>query len=396
METNINHPAYCVTGGMVLNLTTSHAAVSAMLHTRTDYIFTNLVIPLIMTVGILGNAAFIFAVSRVKSMQTIINAYLVNMAVADIIFVSSSVITLYGYHTSPVAQDTFFTSWVGCTLAWGLPNMLFFASLLSVTFVTVERYCAICSPLRHRAVAGKKHTARLLIITWIGGVLYGVCVTPDFGQLLSYCVLWPETEEYATFPSTIEYCVPFPSQVGNIFAQVVQITPFVLAMFGNLFMYYRILQELSTRPDANVGGGNASTDPAAAEDPNTAAKTKFQIIRNQVARLLITNGVIFFVCQAPFRLINLQVILLYTVGEGLFTASQFNILIPVGRTMIMVNACINVFVYLTTSSYYRKGFARAFGCSRVWNWSSLMDSKITTSGGGIVQGGSSVNAQSRL
>ena len=338
--------------GATLNLSNAFSAAT-ILHTRANSLFTNAAIPIILIVGILGNFAFVFTVFRVSSMRTITNAYLVNMAVADIIFVSTSVVTIIGYYASPVANDTF-ASWVGCTIAWGLPYMLYFTSLLSVCFVTVERYFAICRPLQHRIVTGKTRTRRLILSSWVCGILLGICVTPAHGNLVSYCVIWPDMVEYASFPITIQYCIPFQNAAANIFAQTVQFLPFIVATVGNFFMYQRILAVLGNRPGSYADNGVIQAN-------GIINQAKFTLIRKQVARLLIINVIIFFVCQAPFRLINIQIISLYTVGYGIFNAAQFEILIPVGRTLVMVNSCTNVFVYLLTSSFYRRGFCSAFG-----------------------------------
>ena len=362
----IHSPSQCEA---ILNLSNAFSATK-ILHTRADTLFTNVSIPIILIIGILGNCTFIYTVSRVSSMRTITNAYLVNMAVADIIFVSTSVVTIIGYYTSPVAGDTFFASWVGCTLAWGLPYMLYFTSLLSVFFVTVERYYAICRPLQHRIVTGKTRTKRLILSSWICGILFGICVTPAHGKLVSYCVIWPEVIEYASFPTTIQYCAPFQNAAANVFAQTVQFLPFIFAMFGNLFMYHRILTALGSRP-----GSDADNDIN--HDNGIFNQSKFTIIRKQVARLLIINGIIFFVCQAPFRLINIQIMSLNIGGYGIFNSEQFENLIPVGRTLVMVNSCVNVFVYLLTSSFYRRGFCRAFGL-RSGPFSNLTDTSSNT------------------
>ncbi len=356
-----SNPTACT---VTLNLSNPYLATS-VLHSESDFLFVNVVIPIMMSIGILGNSAFIYTVFRVRSMQTVTNAYLVNMAVADIIFISSSLITVCAYFISPVANDAFFKSWIGCTVSWDLPYMLYFTSLLSVSFVTIERYCAICKPLQHRVVTGKKRTIRFITSTWICGILFGVSVTPSHGNLASFCVVWPDIDEYKNFPQTIQYCVPFTSVPGNVFAQVVQILPFLIAMLGNFYMYWNILKVLGSRPGEEYDVGN---------------QNRFKVIRKQVARLLILNGIVFFVCQTPFRFINIEVIMMYTLGSGMFDPNQFATLIPVGRTMIMINSCVNVFIYLATSSFYRRAFSRAFGCRNISQMSTITDNGSSNTG----------------
>ncbi len=97
-------------------------------------------------------------------------------------------------------------------------------------------------------------------------------------------------------------------------------------------------------------------------NPRATAQSRQIIrIRNQVARLLIINGIVFFACQGPYRMISVHTFWKsITDGERILTESQYGMLAVVSRSLILCNSCCNPFIYYASSSYYRSGFRKAF------------------------------------
>ena len=73
--------------------------------------------PITCIIGSLLNISFLFVVFRLKIMQTITNAYLVNLAISDLIcLISNTVIDTMQYVISPIATDFGFLGTTGCVL----------------------------------------------------------------------------------------------------------------------------------------------------------------------------------------------------------------------------------------------------------------------------------------
>ena len=327
------------------NLTSQHLAAE-WLYSDTEDIFFKLFLPIVLAVGITGNSALIFVVIRVKSMQSVTNAYLVNIAIADIMFVGCScTIYLATYLFSPVRHNVLFRGSIGCAASFGFGYLGYFASLTLLTCVMVERYFAICRPFQHRLIAGKRHTFQMILGSWLTGFAFIGLVVPRFAGFSSICVTWPDDEAFQSFPSIIHFCVTLHEKV-YILGEIVLTAPFCITLPIHIYMYVRIYCALANRPLTSAN-----------ERRNSLSNGS---VRYQVARLLITNGTVFFMCQAPYRLVSVNNIVQQATGEDLLSRKQYGVLLLISRLLVLINSCVNPFIYVATSQAYRQAFRAAF------------------------------------
>ncbi len=213
-----------------LNLSDPDIAQTYLL-TPTEELFFTWILPAVLFTCLFGNSAFIFTVVRVTSMRTVTNSYLLHVAISDIIFVTLAIVAyMYSSLTSPVRNDVAYRSFVGCMLVFHPVYTTYFASILLITFVTVERYYAICKPLNHRAVAGKSRTNKIIASSWIAGMLLGACVTPRYSRFIPQCVEWPDSEEFNHLPTTIYYSYVAHSDTF-LLSEMLQSVSLFLAIF---------------------------------------------------------------------------------------------------------------------------------------------------------------------
>ncbi|XP_072046380.1 thyrotropin-releasing hormone receptor-like [Amphiura filiformis] len=351
---------------ITLNLSHPQAAATFLYSTTENYFFI-IGVPILIAVGVLTNSAFIFTVYRVRSMRTITNAYLVNVAAVDLMFVAFGAgLYLSNYYSSPVRFDIIYKTWIGCVGSFGFVYVTYSTSLVLITLVAVERYCAICRPLQLRAVSGKGRTTKLIIASWLLGVLLAACVVPRYSGNDIYCAIWPNNPTFASFPRVIKFCVAGHPDI-YIFSEALNVIPFALSMIGNLFMYTHIIITLGRRPSLKQSDGKFD---ASAQQMNR--------VRNQVARLLIINGLMFFTTQAPFRVTSIHNMLAHNTGTGLFTKEAYGILLLITRCLVIINSCVNPIVYFLTSSLYRHAFYKAFGFASRDTIKGVEDTKIRT------------------
>ena len=335
----------------ILNLTNPLDAEN-ILYTQTEDLMYSVGLPLIAFVGVSSNTAFIFVVFRVKSMQTITNAYLTNLSATDLIFVALSCgFSITNYTKSPVRDEIMFNSWVGCTTSWFVVLTTYFASLMIITLVTVEKYYALCHPLQHMMVSGKGRTIKLLTISWLIGTVLGLVTALRYPAFKRLCAIWPDIDKFDTMPELIEYCRPL-SQTMWVVSDSVLVVPFFAVFVCSMYMYTRIIMALGSRP---TGEKLDDISSAAASQALQAVR-----VRNQVARLLIINGMIFFCCQAPLRLVQVHNIWEAITATRFMTTAQHGGLTVISRGLLLINSCINPFVYYASSSFYRSAFRQAF------------------------------------
>ena len=341
------------------NLTLYIAFAYSWMFSRSEIRILTIGLPIALVTGVLGNGVFLFVVARVKRLHNITNFYLANLAVADISFVISSAgASIYSYLDSPVRHDIPFQSSFGCVLAFGIPTVMYNVSLGIITLVTLERYYFICYPLQHMAISSKSRTMKLTAGTWIVGIaLCGIRIL-NFAKLYRYCTIWPHLPDFIGWPQKTEFCFVVDENISvSIVSNLSDITPFFVALFWNGYMYCRIIYSLSHR-EIVANGERGGSDNNQNQSQIQAAK-----ITKQVARMLIINGVVFFVCQIFTRVYLFDDILkdVIDIEKGPIEDT----ILVLGRCMLYVNSAINPLVYLLTCESYRTAFKHAF--SSLWS-----------------------------
>ena len=125
---------------------------------------------IIFTVGICGNILVVIVIAQTKFMRTTTNCYLVSLAIADCIVLLSA--------TLPSIPEPFFQidEWpfgrVMCSMLVFLQYVGVNASSLSITAFTVERYIAICFPIKAQTLCTISRAKRIIICLWIFTTLY--------------------------------------------------------------------------------------------------------------------------------------------------------------------------------------------------------------------------------
>ena len=100
----------------------------------------------ILLAGVLGNTMVVVTVRGTKSLHTTTNCYLVSLAIADLITLVSSVPQeVLSYH---ILGDYWVWGAPGCSLMVYCQFLAMNASALSLSAFTVERYIAICHPMK--------------------------------------------------------------------------------------------------------------------------------------------------------------------------------------------------------------------------------------------------------
>ena len=112
-------------------------------------------LPLLAFLGDVGNFAFLFAAIRVPRMRTTANIYLATLAVSDMVYISELCILYnYSYFISPKIRNYPQRSSRSCWIPYLIGNACYYFSLEIIMLLSLERYYAICHPLKHRLFTG--------------------------------------------------------------------------------------------------------------------------------------------------------------------------------------------------------------------------------------------------
>ncbi len=159
------------------------------------------VVPFIILMGFVGNASFIWTVVRLSSLHTSTFIGLCFLAFADLFTLIGIGINKYNILISPIR-------FVGSPVVYNVGNTItwfsFFVSVGLVSLVTLERYFAICHPIKHHLIKGASRTIKLSLIIIASSLpLTGITMTPTLGTHSVLCFIWPLDEQFKDYPRQI-------------------------------------------------------------------------------------------------------------------------------------------------------------------------------------------------
>ena len=329
----------CLDAETIINLTDPILA-EQWIFTEADYWLYTFIGPVITVMGVLGNSAFLMLLLAVPSLQSSVTALMSNLAITDImVLVIIQIWAILDYFTSKIALDFPVYSNASCLACAASVAIPYNASLGAITLISVERYLAICMPLRHKMMKGSRRTARLIASTWFVGLVVALIYVSGF-ELQKTCLLWPEEEAFHDLPEIIQLCASsfaLPRQVVNLFV-------FLLLLVFNATVSCKIISTLNLKKrKIRIHGGRQEM-----------TSTKIQ-----VTRTLVLNNTIFFLCQLPVRMAYLSEIL-ESIGVDIMTRQQFSSAHSIGYVCLMLNSCINPFLYVFCCKVYRDAFKQVY------------------------------------
>ena len=128
--------------------------------------------------GMFGNICTCLVIAKNKYMHTATNYYLFNLAVADLLLL---VIGLPPETVSIWSAYPWVFGEVFCILRTLLAEMSTNASILTITAFTIERYVAICYPMKAQTMSGLKRVVRAIAAIWCLALLFSIPLTIQFG-----------------------------------------------------------------------------------------------------------------------------------------------------------------------------------------------------------------------
>ncbi|KAB5533339.1 hypothetical protein PHYPO_G00130590 [Pangasianodon hypophthalmus] len=118
---------------------------------------------LLFLIGISGNLLTILVVLKYKDMRTTTNLYLCSMALSDLLIFLCMPLDLYRvwrYRPWNFGEHL-------CKLFQFVSESCTYSAVLSITALSVERYVAICFPLRAKVLVTRGRVKALILLLWL-------------------------------------------------------------------------------------------------------------------------------------------------------------------------------------------------------------------------------------
>ncbi|XP_071787742.1 somatostatin receptor type 5-like [Asterias amurensis] len=312
---------------------------SLVSYTPGDAFFHSVFLPIVLVVGVLDNALFIYVVLRIPRMRTVTNCYLVGLSVADIIFLVFAIGSkIWAYAQSPLYADDSPLGLSGCQLNQFMVNTSYFVSLCFITLVSWERYNGVCRPHRRRDT--KLRVAANVFLSTLISCLLSASLLVSFSQEELRCFIWPTTPTFSTWPEKRMACLSNFAW-ADCYSYATQTVPFFLSLFGNTLLYYKIIRGLDQSIKRTQSNHRKAKDST----------------RNQVAIMLVINGVALFALLAPFEFMSIFNLVANVRGAVYIIPLEARQgLAYFARVASYFNSIINPIIYTVLSSRYREAF----------------------------------------
>ncbi|XP_068247688.1 somatostatin receptor type 2-like [Palaemon carinicauda] len=277
-------------------------------------------------VGLCGNSLVIYVVTRFSKMQTVTNLYILNLAIADELFVIGIPFLMI---TSVLGYWTFGS--IMCKLYMITTSLNQFTSSLFLTIMSADRYIAVCHPISSPKFRTPMISKLVSLTAWTTSALMIVPIfmysnTLEVNELINCNIFWPDG---------------FGVSGQFVFTLYSFILAFGIPLVLIFIFYILVLQKLKS-----VG-------------PKTRSKEKKKSHR-KVTKMVLTVITVYVICWLPYWVLQLALIF-SPPREG--QSSFMVVLFLISSCLSYINSAINPILYAFLSENFKKSFMKACTCA---------------------------------
>lgn len=281
---------------------------------------------LVCILGLCGNTLVIYVVLRYSKMQTVTNLYILNLAVADELFLFGVplllVTIIVGYWPFGNAM---------CKVYMTTTSINQFSSSIFLTVMSTDRYIAVCHPISSPKYRTPFISKVVCLTGWAASALMMVPIFMYASQMNENCqltcnILWPESGEMNGQTAFTLYSFILGFAI-----------PLVL-----IFVFYSLV----IRKLKRVG-------------PRNKSKEKKKSHR-KVTKLVLTVITVYVACWLPYWIG--QVTLIFTPPKQNQEMLSIVFFLLIG-CLSYSNSAVNPILYAFLSENFKKSFLKACQCA---------------------------------
>lgn len=283
---------------------------------------------LLLVLAFVVDTAILFVFYRVKELRNVTNNLLCNMVVADLLF---------ALQTPAEALSIKYDEWIAgnalCKIHRFLLHAFYNVVIISLTIVSLERYHAICHPMRFKSLNIKSWI--LALASWIAACILAL------PQVFVSSTIMSKDRLVCTEERPDDYLVVFLCYHVPLFILLYFIPLVILS-----FTFARVSSKLRTVVQ------------------RFRSRSRFDIcdamkMRRSIIRMLLVVVIVFAVCLTP-----LTVVELLHVTPVMDQFDPFGTLVVTVETLAFSHALLNPLVSSFMSKEFRKAAKKAFHISR--------------------------------
>ncbi|XP_054899007.1 galanin receptor 2a [Poeciliopsis prolifica] len=279
---------------------------------------------LIFLLGIAGNSLVLAVLCRNGQMSTkTTNMFIFSLGVADLCFIVFCV----PFQATIYTLDQWVFGPVLCRAVHFIIFLTMYASIFTLTAVSLDRYLAICYPLRSRQMRTPKNALISICLVWSLALVFSTPYLSYFSQM--------------DLDGTL-LCIPAWEHKPR----------FIMDLWTFIFGYLIPVLVLSLTYARTIRYLWTSVDPVKDKSESRRSKRK-------VTKMILIVAALFCLCWLPHHLI----ILCMWFGQFPLNHTTYALRI-LSHLVAYANSCLNPIVYALVSKHFRKGFQNVFSCSR--------------------------------
>ncbi|XP_060817022.1 neuropeptides capa receptor-like [Bombus pascuorum] len=313
------------------------------------YLPLKMVIPLtiayvtIFVTGIFGNVTTCIVIIRNPSMHTATNYYLFSLAISDLILL---VLGLPN-ELSLFWQQYPWVLGVGlCKIRAYVSEVSSYVSVLTIVAFSMERYLAICHPLRVYTISGLKRPIRFILVAWSIALVSAI---PFAIYTKVNLVEYPrDSGNYSANSAVCGMLLPYMPNFPLY--ELSSIIFFLIPMLVILVVYTRMGLKIRNSTNHTL---NSVMQGAIHGDSRQIQS------RKSVIRMLTAVVILFFICWAPF---HAQRLLYIYAQESDYYPDLNECLYILSGCLYYFSTTVNPILYNLMSMKYRKAFKETICC----------------------------------
>ncbi|XP_070770890.1 cholecystokinin receptor [Enoplosus armatus] len=353
-----------------------------------DHTLRILLYSLIFFLSVFGNLLIIVVLTVNKRMRTVTNTFLLSLAVSDLMMA----VFCMPFTLIPSILKDFIFGAAMCKIVSYLMGISVSISTFSLVAIAIERYSAICNPLKSRVWQTRSHAYRVIAATW---VLAFIIMIPY--PIISHLESFQRPDNTTAHQCRHKWPVAKAEQTWYILLLLVlfAIPGLVMIVAYGLIsreLYRGIQFEMGHKKDStDVKNGLTSTVSSGSDDgdgcyvnvqrlhsvemstmaasgraikaerPRSNTSEAKLEAKKRVIRMLVVIVVLFFLCWMPLYCANTWRAFDDLSAKHALSGAPIAFI----HLLCYTSACVNPIIYCFMNTRFRKALLATFSCCAV-------------------------------
>ncbi|KAK2814450.1 hypothetical protein Q5P01_000456 [Channa striata] len=281
---------------------------------QSESMFIYILLSFISLITVVLNLLVIVSISHFRQLHTPTNLLLLSLAVSD--FLAGLFVMPFQI---PITEPCWYLGDLVCVLYYVLNVIIVYASVINMVLISVDRYVAICDPLRYSTKITQRSVRICVVLCWI------YCV------FLSFLFLFDNLKQPGRYNSCYGQCVI------NVIVAVDIVLGFILPVSTIVVLYLRVFV-------VAVSQARAMRSHITAVKLQSSVTVTVKKSELKAARTLGVVVAVYILCYCPYYCVSLS-------SYDLMMGSSSNVFLVF---LAYSNSCLNPVIYTFFYPWFRK------------------------------------------